>query len=75
MLDVNDHPPMFEELEYNVTISELAEKGTSIVTVMATDADAVSCDTAHGHTPKHRHTPEHSTQAHSQTCMCKAHHH
>ena len=45
-MDVNDHPPVFEEVEYNVTIGELAETGTTVVTVMATDADAVSCDTA-----------------------------
>ena len=36
---------MFEETEYNATVSELTHVGTTVVTVMATDADAVSYGT------------------------------
>ncbi len=35
----NDNPPMFEKNEYAVTISESAPIGTSLITVLCTDAD------------------------------------
>ncbi len=42
VLDVNDHPPMFEEASYNGTLSESTHIGTTAVTVKATDEDQVS---------------------------------
>lgn len=39
VLDVNNNHPVFEELEYAVTVPEDAEIGTSIETVVADDAD------------------------------------
>ena len=35
----NDNPPMFEQNEYTVTISEASPIGTSLITVVCTDAD------------------------------------
>ncbi len=35
----NDNPPMFEQDEYTVTVSEATPIGTSLITVMCTDAD------------------------------------
>lgn len=37
--DANDNPPMFTKFSYNVSISESAPVGASIVKVSATDAD------------------------------------
>ncbi|KAB5579847.1 hypothetical protein PHYPO_G00199650 [Pangasianodon hypophthalmus] len=37
--DINDNPPVFEDGPYSATVSEMANIGTSIVQVTATDAD------------------------------------
>ena len=37
--DANDNPPMFTKVSYNVSISESAHIGASVVKVSATDAD------------------------------------
>ncbi|XP_034036976.1 protocadherin gamma-A11-like isoform X27 [Thalassophryne amazonica] len=39
VLDVNDNAPVFNQSVYKATVTENAAKGTSIVTVNATDAD------------------------------------
>lgn len=40
MTDVNDNPPRFDHPAYEVTISDLAERGQFVTVVMATDDDA-----------------------------------
>ena len=40
VLDVNEHKPIFNPLTYNVTISEAAVRGTSVLKLSATDKDA-----------------------------------
>lgn len=40
VLDVNEHKPVFNPLKYNVTISEAAVIGTSVLKLSATDKDA-----------------------------------
>lgn len=40
VLDVNEHKPVFNPLKYNVTISEAAVIGTSLLKLSATDQDA-----------------------------------
>lgn len=42
MLDVNDHKPVFSPLKYNVTISEAAGIGSSVLKLTATDKDSGS---------------------------------
>ncbi|KAM4552169.1 uncharacterized protein cdh24b [Odontesthes bonariensis] len=37
--DINDNPPLFEEGPYSATVPEMANIGTSIIQVTATDAD------------------------------------
>uniref|UniRef100_A0AAY4ARQ7 Cadherin domain-containing protein n=1 Tax=Denticeps clupeoides TaxID=299321 RepID=A0AAY4ARQ7_9TELE len=37
--DINDNPPIFEEGPYSATVPEMANIGTSIIQVTATDAD------------------------------------
>ena len=37
--DVNDNPPVFTEREYEASVDEAAEPGTSVLRVAATDAD------------------------------------
>ncbi|KAJ8397468.1 hypothetical protein AAFF_G00437440 [Aldrovandia affinis] len=37
--DINDNPPLFEDGPYSATVSEMANIGTSIIQVTATDAD------------------------------------
>ncbi|XP_062849586.1 cadherin-24 [Trichomycterus rosablanca] len=37
--DINDNPPVFEDGPYSTTVSEMANIGTSIIQVTATDAD------------------------------------
>ncbi|XP_050299893.1 cadherin-23 isoform X2 [Anthonomus grandis grandis] len=37
--DVNDNPPVFEQLYYNISISESTESGTDIIQVKAIDLD------------------------------------
>ncbi|KAJ3594481.1 hypothetical protein NHX12_003788, partial [Muraenolepis orangiensis] len=37
--DINDNPPMFDEGPYSATVPEMANIGTSIIQVTATDAD------------------------------------
>ncbi|XP_041963266.1 uncharacterized protein LOC121720857 isoform X1 [Alosa sapidissima] len=37
--DINDNPPIFEEAPYSATVPEMANIGTSIIQVTATDAD------------------------------------
>ncbi|XP_066536762.1 cadherin-18 [Hoplias malabaricus] len=37
--DINDNPPLFEDGPYSATVPEMANIGTSIVQVTATDAD------------------------------------
>nr|XP_061795404.1 cadherin-24-like [Nerophis lumbriciformis] len=37
--DINDNPPVFEEGPYSATVPEMANIGTSIIQVTATDAD------------------------------------
>ena len=39
VLDVNDSPPMFERTGYHAAISEAAEVGTIVETVLATSLD------------------------------------
>ena len=42
VLDVNEHKPVFSPLKYNVTISEAAGIGSSVLKLTATDKDAGS---------------------------------
>ena len=42
MLDVNEHKPVFSPLKYNVTISEAAGIGSSVIKLTATDNDTGS---------------------------------
>ena len=42
MLDVNEHKPVFSPLKYNVTISEAAGIGSSVLKLTATDKDSGS---------------------------------
>lgn len=42
VLDVNEHKPVFNPLEYNVTISEAAGIGSSVLKLTATDKDTGS---------------------------------
>uniref|UniRef100_A0A1A8FUM8 Cadherin 24, type 2 n=1 Tax=Nothobranchius korthausae TaxID=1143690 RepID=A0A1A8FUM8_9TELE len=37
--DINDNPPVFDEAPYTATVPEMANIGTSIIQVTATDAD------------------------------------
>ncbi|KAI4873636.1 hypothetical protein NFI96_031468, partial [Prochilodus magdalenae] len=39
ILDINDHPPVFNKQLYEVTLDESAAQGQSVMTVTATDAD------------------------------------
>lgn len=40
--DTNDHPPVFEQTEYRVSIRENVEVGFEVMTIRATDGDAPS---------------------------------
>ncbi|OQR72387.1 fat cadherin-related tumor suppressor-like, partial [Tropilaelaps mercedesae] len=40
--DVNNHPPLFEQVIYNVSVSELSPPGSSILAVKAHDKDSNS---------------------------------
>ena len=42
VLDVNDNRPVFDRAAYEVSISEIFPRGTGIMSVKATDADAAS---------------------------------
>lgn len=49
VLDVNDNPPVFETTTYSASVSESLPAGSSVVTVVASDADDGT------HTQKHKH--------------------
>lgn len=40
--DINNHPPLFEQIIYNVSVSELSPPGSSVLTVRAHDKDSNS---------------------------------
>lgn len=40
--DVNNHPPLFEQIIYNVSVPELSPPGSSILAVKAHDKDSNS---------------------------------
>ncbi|XP_073724829.1 cadherin EGF LAG seven-pass G-type receptor 1 [Misgurnus anguillicaudatus] len=40
--DTNDHPPVFEQTEYRVSIRENVDVGFEVITIRATDGDAPS---------------------------------
>ena len=39
MTDINDNAPQFSETVYNVAVTEGADVGTNVITVVATDRD------------------------------------
>lgn len=40
ILDINDNPPIFEKKEYSVSVNKTVSPGTSLVSVLAVDADS-----------------------------------
>ncbi|XP_064404079.1 protocadherin Fat 2-like isoform X3 [Halichondria panicea] len=55
----NDNPPMFEQEEYTVTVSEATPIGTSLITVVCTDADRNGVGEFSGFTVEQPNAPVH----------------
>ncbi len=67
----NDNPPMFEQNEYAVTISESAPIGTSLITVLCTDADRNGVGEFSGITVQEPNAPVHIPSERNGTIFLK----